>query len=134
MGHAFHLIHCVDKTCVMSLSAEIRQLDLKRGEYCETCSILLRGKKSNGNGRRLGAPETPVVRMMPWADVMTEEAIHIPIQFMGNSPQMLDVADDFVNDCHGDRRQGHQNHAREHEVGYSEPECYPIIHIGSLSP
>jgi len=42
LGHAFGLIHCPEPGCVMSLSTNLAQVDLKREGYCETCGELLR--------------------------------------------------------------------------------------------
>jgi archaemetzincin len=41
LGHAFGLIHCLDKSCLMSLSTEIMQLDLKSENFCRSCWIIL---------------------------------------------------------------------------------------------
>jgi archaemetzincin len=41
LGHTFGLVHCPDKSCPMSLATNIRQLDLKRTEWCVSCQILL---------------------------------------------------------------------------------------------
>ncbi len=41
MGHTFRLVHCPDRSCVMALAVNIRQLDGKRDEFCESCLILL---------------------------------------------------------------------------------------------
>lgn len=41
LGHTFGLTHCQDRLCTMSLSTNIEQLDLKQGEFCTTCAILL---------------------------------------------------------------------------------------------
>lgn len=38
LGHTFGLAHCPDKTCAMSLSTDIRQVDGKRAAYCATCA------------------------------------------------------------------------------------------------
>jgi archaemetzincin len=37
-GHMFGLVHCADRTCAMSLSTNIRQIDLKRAALCEECA------------------------------------------------------------------------------------------------
>jgi len=37
-GHMFGLVHCTDRTCVMSLSTNIRQIDLKRAALCAECA------------------------------------------------------------------------------------------------
>jgi archaemetzincin len=41
LGHTFSLVHCLNRTCAMALAVNIRQLDGKRDEYCESCLILL---------------------------------------------------------------------------------------------
>jgi archaemetzincin len=41
LGHAFGLVHCADRTCPMSLSTNIHQLDLKGGAFCGACRSLL---------------------------------------------------------------------------------------------
>ena len=41
VGHTFGLIHCGDALCSMALSTGLQQLDTKRGEFCEGCSLLL---------------------------------------------------------------------------------------------
>ncbi len=41
MGHTFGLIHCKDTTCPMSLSTNIRQLDIKGSQFCRACAIML---------------------------------------------------------------------------------------------
>ncbi|MFZ4621998.1 MAG: archaemetzincin family Zn-dependent metalloprotease [Bacteroidota bacterium] len=40
LGHTFGLIHCPDPHCAMSLSNAIQQVDVKKGELCDNCSIL----------------------------------------------------------------------------------------------
>lgn len=41
LGHTFGLIHCADKRCLMSLSTEIMQVDLKSEDFCRSCWIIL---------------------------------------------------------------------------------------------
>jgi len=41
LGHTFGLVHCTDKSCLMSLSTEIMQVDLKSENFCKNCWILL---------------------------------------------------------------------------------------------
>jgi len=41
LGHTFGLAHCNDKSCLMSLSTEILQIDLKLQDFCGDCWILL---------------------------------------------------------------------------------------------
>jgi len=42
MGHTFGLVHCPDRTCPMSLSTHIHQVDTKGSEFCASCRALLR--------------------------------------------------------------------------------------------
>ncbi len=42
IGHTFGLVHCPDRTCAMSLSTNIRQVDGKKMEFCRSCEILVR--------------------------------------------------------------------------------------------
>lgn len=46
MGHAFGLIHCLDRHCLMSLSTNIRHIDLKGSEFCGGCRAVLRENTS----------------------------------------------------------------------------------------
>jgi len=41
LGHTLGLIHCPDKTCLMSLATEIMQVDLKFENFCRNCSLNL---------------------------------------------------------------------------------------------
>jgi len=41
MGHTFGLTHCLDRSCPMSLSTNIQQVDVKQDEFCPSCTILL---------------------------------------------------------------------------------------------
>lgn len=41
VGHTFGLTHCADTRCPMSLSNNVRQVDLKGDELCKSCSIIL---------------------------------------------------------------------------------------------
>ena len=41
LGHTFGLVHCADKSCLMSLSTEIMQVDLKSENFCRNCWISL---------------------------------------------------------------------------------------------
>jgi archaemetzincin len=45
LGHTFGLVHCPDKSCAMALSTNVRQLDLKKGEYCRACSVVVRDSR-----------------------------------------------------------------------------------------
>jgi archaemetzincin len=41
LGHTFGLVHCTDRTCIMSLSTEIMQVDMKSESFCGNCWIIL---------------------------------------------------------------------------------------------
>ncbi len=41
LGHTFGLVHCGDRSCLMSLSTEIVQVDLKSEDFCASCWKLL---------------------------------------------------------------------------------------------
>jgi len=41
LGHAFGLVHCAEKSCLMSLSTKITQVDLKSENFCRSCWIVL---------------------------------------------------------------------------------------------
>jgi archaemetzincin len=41
-GHTFGLVHCAERKCAMSLATNIRQIDLKRAEFCGACAAHLR--------------------------------------------------------------------------------------------
>lgn len=42
LGHTLGLTHCDDRTCTMSLSTNIQQLDAKGSDFCVGCHLLLR--------------------------------------------------------------------------------------------
>ena len=46
-GHTFGLVHCQDKTCVMALSTNIRQIDSKRSAFCAACGARLRRRSGS---------------------------------------------------------------------------------------
>jgi archaemetzincin len=50
MGHALGLVHCVERTCAMSLSTQVEQVDAKFPELCESCRTLLREGEPLGGG------------------------------------------------------------------------------------
>jgi archaemetzincin len=57
VGHTFGLVHCENRMCLMSLSTNIRQVDVKGSDFCPSCSILVREsvgmiKKKAASGRR----------------------------------------------------------------------------------
>ena len=37
-GHTFGLVHCADRTCAMSLSTRVQQIDQKRAAFCSACA------------------------------------------------------------------------------------------------
>ncbi len=41
MGHTFGLVHCRERSCLMSLSTEILQIDVKSEDFCAGCWIVL---------------------------------------------------------------------------------------------
>ena len=43
-GHLFGLIHCADRTCTMTLSTSVRQIDAKRGQFCAACAGQFAGR------------------------------------------------------------------------------------------
>ena len=44
-GHTFGLVHCGDRSCAMTLSTNIRQIDSKRAAFCAACAARL-GRQS----------------------------------------------------------------------------------------
>jgi archaemetzincin len=51
LGHAFGLVHCQDRGCVMSLATNIRQLDVKGSGFCGGCRALLDDRLWSGEER-----------------------------------------------------------------------------------
>jgi archaemetzincin len=45
LGHVMGLVHCSDKTCVMSFSNSIHDVDAKTSEFCQSCRRLM-GRKN----------------------------------------------------------------------------------------
>jgi archaemetzincin len=41
-GHTFSLVHCTQKTCVMSLSTNVLKIDEKNCNFCDACQELIR--------------------------------------------------------------------------------------------
>jgi archaemetzincin len=41
LGHTFGLVHCRERSCLMSLSTEVVQIDVKSDDFCRSCWILL---------------------------------------------------------------------------------------------
>lgn len=52
LGHTFGLAHCADKSCPMSLSTTIRQVDAKQDQFCDVCAALLRDRGLAAQGAR----------------------------------------------------------------------------------
>ncbi len=40
-GHTFGLVHCVDRSCAMSLATNVRQIDGKQAAWCAACAAQL---------------------------------------------------------------------------------------------
>ncbi|MGO9482040.1 MAG: archaemetzincin family Zn-dependent metalloprotease [Candidatus Kryptoniota bacterium] len=49
LGHSFGLVHCAERYCLMSLSTEIFQVDMKSENFCRNCWIMLE-ESLQGNG------------------------------------------------------------------------------------
>jgi len=47
LGHALGLEHCIDRTCVMSFSNSISEVDKKGSIYCEKCKVKLQMSTTN---------------------------------------------------------------------------------------
>jgi archaemetzincin len=41
-GHLFGLVHCVNRSCAMSLATNVRQIDGKKAAWCAACTAQLR--------------------------------------------------------------------------------------------
>lgn len=41
LGHTFGLVHCRERSCLMSLSTEILQIDVRSEDFCPGCWIVL---------------------------------------------------------------------------------------------
>jgi archaemetzincin len=41
-GHTFGLVHCVDRSCAMSLATNVRQIDGKQAAWCPACAAQVR--------------------------------------------------------------------------------------------
>lgn len=62
LGHTFGLIHCADRQCAMSLSINVTNIDVKRGELCAACAAnlaerlrALRRETAAGDGSPTGS-------------------------------------------------------------------------------
>jgi archaemetzincin len=45
LGHTYGLVHCVEVDCAMSLSTNVRQLDLKGNGFCADCRATIAEKR-----------------------------------------------------------------------------------------
>ncbi|MBK8167458.1 MAG: hypothetical protein IPK64_16060 [bacterium] len=62
LGHTFGLVHCADRACTMSLSINVTNIDVKRGELCDACADelvrrlrVLRAEAAGGNDGPAGS-------------------------------------------------------------------------------
>lgn len=62
LGHTFGLVHCRDRLCVMALSINVTNIDVKRGELCADCARklaerlrALRDEEAAGDGGATGS-------------------------------------------------------------------------------
>ncbi|MBK9470932.1 MAG: archaemetzincin family Zn-dependent metalloprotease [bacterium] len=62
LGHTFGLVHCADRQCAMSLSINVTNIDVKRGELCAACAAnleerlrALRRETAAGDGSPTGS-------------------------------------------------------------------------------
>lgn len=53
IGHTLGLTHCDDRSCTMSLSTNIQQVDAKGGDYCDGCATLAHEGVANAGLRAL---------------------------------------------------------------------------------
>ncbi|MCK5305833.1 MAG: archaemetzincin family Zn-dependent metalloprotease [Candidatus Omnitrophica bacterium] len=44
IGHLLGLVHCHNKSCVMTYSESIREVDFKRGQFCSVCRDKIKEK------------------------------------------------------------------------------------------
>jgi archaemetzincin len=44
LGHTFGLVHCGDRSCAMSLSTHVGDVDIKNAEFCRGCRSFLRDR------------------------------------------------------------------------------------------
>lgn len=59
LGHTFGLVHCRDRSCIMSLSTEILQIDMKSEDFCPGCWAMLADELARaGIGKRNVKAET----------------------------------------------------------------------------
>jgi archaemetzincin len=62
IGHAYGLTHCNDAMCTLRLSTNIQQLDVKGGDYCASCAILLRDAVAAAHTAARGSDRTGGVK------------------------------------------------------------------------
>jgi archaemetzincin len=58
-GHTFGLVHCADRSCAMSLSTGVRQIDSKQAAFCAPCAARARRAASSSAARSGPQPLTP---------------------------------------------------------------------------
>jgi archaemetzincin len=46
VGHTFGLVHCPDRTCPMSLSIDLPDLDGKTATLCPACRVMIEGSRA----------------------------------------------------------------------------------------
>lgn len=59
LGHTFGLVHCGDRRCAMALSINVTNIDMKRGELCETCAEDLAGRLAATDGEADAGDDEP---------------------------------------------------------------------------
>ncbi len=62
VGHTFGLIHCLQRSCPMSLSTNVHQVDTKGSDFCSGCRAFLReniGATFEQAANYMGAEESP---------------------------------------------------------------------------
>lgn len=55
LGHTWGLQHCSRRTCCMSLSTSVEEVDTKTAEFCRTCRALLREAQRRERSRHARA-------------------------------------------------------------------------------
>jgi len=59
LGHTWGLRHCTDRSCCMSLSTSIEEVDRKTADFCRGCRALLREAQRRERTRPRSAPGVP---------------------------------------------------------------------------
>ena len=59
VGHTFGLVHCPDRSCPMSLSIDLPDLDGKTATPCAACRVLLEGSREMRRVRALTEGDRP---------------------------------------------------------------------------